>query len=116
MTRRFAATMRIVHRQECLCHCTDKSVCATPPDSPTLGDFSVAGGAMPRRVEGGAFELPVRANGAQHQTAARHVAESRKRGGKAQPLLKNGPEDVDVLAAGDAAEKDDLRVRLELAG
>src|SRR5258708_20792795 len=89
---------------------TTADCAAVVPSSPAPGHFSVAARAMPRRIESRIFELTVRTNGAQHEPSARHVAQAGKGGRKAKAGLKDGPEDVDIFSAGDAAEEDHLGV------
>src|SRR5438552_17842460 len=82
--------------------------------SPAFGNLaSSARPAVARRVERGVFELAVRADGAQQQAAAGHVAHAGERGRKAEAAAEQRKEDVDVLAAGDGAEKHDLGVGTE---
>src|SRR5258706_3365571 len=95
MTKRFLAA-------------TTVNCAAVRPESPTRGDFSVSGGAVAGGVERAVFELAIGADGAQHQAASRHVAEAGEGGGEAKTMLENGPEDVDVLAVGNAAQATQL--------
>src|SRR5258706_3846459 len=100
MTKRFLAA-------------TTVNCAAVRPESPTRGDFSVSGGAVAGGVERAVFELAIGADGAQHQAASRHVAEAGEGGGEATTMLVNRPEDVDVLAASNAADEHDLGIGRE---
>src|SRR5688500_17401077 len=64
---------------------------------PRCRHLARAAHAMPRRVERRVRELASLARGAQHQSAARHVAESREERGEAKAVAENRAEDVDVF-------------------
>src|ERR1044071_7172441 len=82
--------------------------------SPAFGNLaSSTGAAVARRVERRVFELAIRADRAQQQAAAGHVAHAGEHDREAQPLAEKREEDVDVFAAGDGAEEHDLVVLAE---
>src|SRR5205814_950273 len=62
--------------------------------------------------------MRARLGASQHQSASAHVATTDELDGKMQPLVENLEKNVHIFSSGNAAEQDDLRIRmpLELAG